>query len=861
MKPFKVMSFILIITILLCSFSNIEVKAASLNVSQLNSIHGKSASKAYIEERIHEISTSTGESIQNAKGEWLNPFAYDDYGLIVYGLPTGDFYERPDGMTYKNGKKGEYKYLGYNSSNVLITNDRFFSGGAPGSKFKSIEDYKKISWQTQKGASSSWENLTQSQKTVLSERTFYDDDYGGPPDTLNEYGEIKGLSLSSLLGSSMKEKALVQVAPTMWSVNGSVRLRYNSTNWNTVIFRPLAPDTSIKAEIEAQSEYIMEENMDSITVPYTVIGTIDGDAVKLNMMQNLDKLSFNSNQVPEEVSLSAGSSPVQNVKYERTFSRAALKVGENNHTLSAVVNLTARYKTDKPLTATANKPIKIIVKPKKVPPTEGVVFVRYINYDTDEEIPELANEFTLKFGEKKTISGLPVPSGYESCKGSFKRYYADTSTTVIPPNKNDITEETSQEITLSQSQKVAYVYFWYKPKAEEVPKPPVKINYDPIAIISNPAVAYAGDDVLIDGSKSYDSDGYVVRWVWEIPGTDGSDPDYPWINVLNNFVQDIEKGTVWYPNVGTYDIDLEVVDDGGCSGFDRSTIEIIEPKPSISIDIIANKMKENRKITLDLSKSKSSKRYPIDWSLTTWKIEPVSGTGASGDYGVRLENGTVYKNVNGKAQLYNNEAWIETGTDFNSVLTGQKTVYFQARDSGQYKITVTIKNTYFLDSSVHYSNTIDRTITVVEDLPPLADFNGAESNIRDIENPADKKLQKYGIIPIWCTTTSPDGDPIGKREWSIRFDSDNDSVQGVSNAVAFGDETTIHPYTGDKSEPFTSGIRLMVEGEYDDTAEIWTYEVGVYVAALKAFEDIPDHETVKELLIPSDFKSDYTQGW
>ena len=836
--------------------------AASLNVSQLNAIHGRSDTPDTIEAMINTISINTGSETKNEKGDWLNPFVYEDYGLIVYGLPTGDFYERSeDGRTYKNGKKGEYKYLGYSSTSFLITNDRFFSGGSPGSKFMSVEDYKKVNWQTQEAAPDSWLSLSTDQRKALAERTFYDDDYGGPPDTLNEDEEIKGLTLYGLLGESIRQKAVVQVAPTMWSVNGSVRLRYDSTNWNTLIFRPLAPDTDVSAEISSQDVFIMEENMDSITVPYTVSGIIEGDAVKQDMMQNLDKLNFYSNSVTKDVILTAGSSSTQKVNYEKKYSRASLKVGENDQMLTSVVNLTTKYKTDDPLRATADKPIKIIVKAKKTPPTEGAVFVRYINSETDAEISELGYDLTLKFGEKKTISGLPVPFGFEKLEGSYGKYYADTSSTVIPPTKKDMTPATSQEITLSQSHKVAYVYFWYKPKPGETPKPPVKINYDPIAIIKNPPVVYAGDDVVIDGSSSYDTDGTVERWIWEVPGTDGSDPDNPWFNVLHNEMQDIDKGTVWYPKIGVYDIDLEVVDDGGCTGYDRSTIQVIEPKPSIDINVIADKMKENRKITLDLRKSKSSKRYPIDWSLTTWTIQPVNGTGASGDYGVRLENGTVYKNVDGIAHLYSNGSWINTGVAFNIVLNGQKTVQFQARDSGQYKVTVTITNTSMFDSAVHYSNTIDRTITIVEDLPPIASFSGSAKNVRDIENPLDKTLQKYGVIPIQCTTSSPDGDPIGKRIWTARHDSDNDRKSGLSMSESFSDEQDIYPYSGDRSVPFTSGTRLIVDGEYDSSIEIWTYEVGLFTESLLVYEDIPDNETVKELLLPSDYRSSYVKGW
>ena len=491
-----------------------------------------------------------------------------------------------------------------------------------------------------------------------------------------------------------------------------------------------------------------------------------------------------------------------------------------------------------------------VIKP---PANSGTIYIKCLDIDTNKEIPDTAQEIPgVEYGKPKTVTYTPVAS--YKVQGSYQTFSTSA------PDKSKMETATSQTVTLSSTNKEAYVYFFYKVDNTVPPvKPPPKINYDPIAIIGNPAVAYAGDDVLIDGSRSYDEDGYVERWIWEVPGTDGSDPDNPWFNTLNNDEQDIDKGTVWYPKVGVYGIDLEVVDDGNCSGYGQSIIEIIEPKPEVNIDIVADKMKENRKITLDTSKSKSATRYPIDWNLTTWSIQHVNGTGATGDYGVRLPNGTVYKNVNGKAHLYNNGTWTDTGLDFNYVLRGQKMVYFQARDSGQYKITVSMTNTFVLNSAVHYSNALERTITVVEDLAPVADFSGAESNIREFENPIDKTQQKYGVIPVICTSTSPDGDPIGKRIWSVRYDSDNDLAQGTGVAAAFADETTIYPYSG--TDPFTSGIRLVVDDEYASTAEIWSYEVGKFTEALQVYEEIPDSETVKELLLQSDYKSSYVQGW
>lgn len=487
-----------------------------------------------------------------------------------------------------------------------------------------------------------------------------------------------------------------------------------------------------------------------------------------------------------------------------------------------------------------------VVKP---PPNSGIIYVKAIDLDTNKEMTDYALEIVgITFGQPKTVTYPPVPS--YKVQGSYQSF----STSV--PDKTKMETAASQTVTLSAANKNAYVYFWYKhDSAAPPPKPPPKINYDPIAIINNPAAAYAGEDVLMDGSRSYDEDGYIEHYYWNLPGTNGYDQN----NTYENSIGDNEKGTVWYPGAGAYDINLEVVDDGNCSGFAGSSIQIIEPKPEVVLDVLADKMKENRKIMLNTSKSKSAKRFPIDWSLTTWAIQPVNGTGATGDYGVRLENGTAYKNVNGKAQIYNNGSWTDTGLEFNSVLKGQKTVYFQARDSGQYTITVSMTNTFAYDSAVHYFNTVNRTITIVEDLAPVADFSGSEGNIREFESPVDKTMQKYGVIPVICTSSSPDGDPIGKRIWCARYDSDNDLAQGAGGSAAFADEATIYPYAG--SEPFTRGIRLVVDNENDSSAEIWSYEVGKFTEALQVNEDIPESETLRELLLQSDYKSSCVQGW
>jgi hypothetical protein len=469
------------------------------------------------------------------------------------------------------------------------------------------------------------------------------------------------------------------------------------------------------------------------------------------------------------------------------------------------------------------------------PPLDsGSIFIRCIDYDTEKEIKDTSLAIPgVKYGQSRTID---ISSLDQAILSNYEFKGSSQTTSDVMPDKSKITLNKSQTVTLSSANKTAYIYFWFKQKEVKPPDPVVK---PPIAILNNTAVAYAGDDVSFDGSQSYEPDGTITGYSWSLPGA------------YENNAGNSSGGKTWYDKEGTYSIGLTVIDDSGRTASASGSVKILPPKPNVILNVSATKLKENRKITLDLSDSTSPGRFPIDWSLTAWNIEAVNGSGASGDYGVRLENGKVYKNLEVKAQLYESGKWKATGLDFNSILTGQKKIQFQARDSGQYKITATLTNTASFDSSLHYSNSTVKTINIVEDLAPVADFSAPDSNVREHESPEGNLKQKYGIIPVTCTTVSPDGDPIGIRKWSLRYDSNNNG--------SFADEKTIYPYTGD--EPFTKGVRLVVKGDSAAVCEVWSYEVGSYTEALEAFEAIPDNETVSELLLPGDYKSSYVQGW
>lgn len=464
-------------------------------------------------------------------------------------------------------------------------------------------------------------------------------------------------------------------------------------------------------------------------------------------------------------------------------------------------------------------------------PTAGTIHVANLDYETNNLISDY------------TIPNVPLNTPYSVTRqllseGTFKGSY---KTNVPSANKSKMTSDITQTVTLTDADKDGYVYFWYEGKK---PVPPV--TYPPVAVLSNTKIAYEGQDVNVSGSASYDPDGYIDAYLWTTPGAQER------VGYKNGQI-DFKKssGTTWYADQGTYNINLEVYDNDNLTDEADGTVQIIPAVPEAKLDVSADKIKENRKIRFDLSGSKAPQRFTINWNSAAWTVEPVNGSGATSDYGVRLESGEVYRNAGGIAQKYNNGTWTDTGISFNSVLTGQKTVSFQARDKGQYKISATISVVASYNSSKTYSGTISKTVTITEDLPPVADFTTYKKVYRGNINPTDPKAQKYGTIPVMDASSSPDGDTIGTRNWSFRYDSDNDG--------SYSDEVTLYKYVGNGG--FTEGYRLIADSENSEVVKIISYDVGRYAPALEVIEAIPDVETIKELLVDSDYLRDYVKAW
>ena len=443
-----------------------------------------------------------------------------------------------------------------------------------------------------------------------------------------------------------------------------------------------------------------------------------------------------------------------------------------------------------------------VIAPK---PDTGNIYIKSIDYDTNTILSSsiLPN---IPYDTPKEISS-PAQNNY-TVKGSYSVHASSTQT--IPSKSLMQPEVISQRVTLSEANSNVYVYFWYQ-----------QLN-GPKALIDAPEKIQAGKEFVVSGARSYckQADAVIKAYNW------------------STGLEEVD-GTLCYANPGKYTITLTVTDSNGLTGSATHEIEVTPPTPTANLHT-SGKTKENRKITVSARMSNTPDRYPINWGKTTWHIEPDTSTGATWDFGFKLSDGTISKVPSDSDQAF---------------LNGQAEFCFQARNSGVYRVTLSITNSY------PAKDTLKGTITVKEDEPPIVILEAPKVNLREYDNPVDSTKSKFGKITIHDKSYSPDGDIIGKRFWYCRYNSNNNFDANGFNI--FTDETNQHIYTGDVASPFLpeENIRLIVENDNDSIAELWWYDVGKYRIDLIVEEYIPEDETIKELLIPSDIQRSIATGW
>ncbi|WP_379147039.1 hypothetical protein [Paenibacillus sp. sgz500992] len=264
------------------------------------------------------------------------------------------------------------------------------------------------------------------------------------------------------------------------------------------------------------------------------------------------------------------------------------------------------------------------------------------------------------------------------------------------------------------------------------PPPPVKPALKPpVAILSIPDKVMAGSEFTASGERSYDPDGRVVDYFWDLAGAE---------DVITG-----SKGETWYPisELGEHRIVLQVMDNDDLFNSTSGIIEVVQPKPTASLRIGGTR-KENRKVIIT-DTSTSPEHYPIDVTKTQLTLSVVSG-------------GT-------------NEAIKYSGT-----LAGfkQKNVLF--KKSGQYKATITVTNT------AGFSDSTSITFEIVPDEAPAVYLSVPGKIYRDPDagNKASASLRDMSI--------SPDYDFLDRRIWEYRYDSNNNGNFADEAWVIFSNE-------------------------------------------------------------------------
>lgn len=280
--------------------------------------------------------------------------------------------------------------------------------------------------------------------------------------------------------------------------------------------------------------------------------------------------------------------------------------------------------------------------------------------------------------------------------------------------------------------------------------------------------------MLVNGSGSSDPDGYITDYAWGTQGAQGG-------------IGNTSRGYVWYTreDVGqTFPIALTVVDNDGQIGSTSTEVTVIEPIPSAIIDITGT-LKQNRLTTLT-NRSQSPTRFPLVPSKTQVTISAISG-GTNSD--IKF-SGTL--------------------AEFES-----KDVLF--KKPGKYKATIHVENT------IGYAASSEITFDIVPDEVPFAYFSIPSKVYRDPSN------GNKAVISIDDMSFSKDKDPLVRRIWEYRYDSNNNGTFADESWIMFNEENR---------------TRLNLE----------LYEVGKYEIRLTVLEEF-GQPTIEQFVTEADRRS------
>lgn len=258
------------------------------------------------------------------------------------------------------------------------------------------------------------------------------------------------------------------------------------------------------------------------------------------------------------------------------------------------------------------------------------------------------------------------------------------------------------------------------------------INHPPTVYLSNPSTVIMGDDVVVNAHGS-DIDGDPLYYTWNTP---------------NDFKGSCNStsGIGYFTSLGNKYFTVTATDTFGESASSSSSVNVIAPTPNVVITKEGTE-KENRKITLNAEKFSygGSKKFPIDWTKTTWE----------------------FFDANGNKLLVDNKPSSSTIIKSLDSTTGTKGMNLIVKQQGKYRVRCSVINT------AGYTNYMDILLNIIPDIAPIADFDLPSTGIRDINDPSPHGLAQV-TTKVSDNSSSSDQDFIAKRMWIACFDSDND---------------------------------------------------------------------------------------
>ncbi|WP_313637531.1 hypothetical protein [Paenibacillus sp.] len=428
--------------------------------------------------------------------------------------------------------------------------------------------------------------------------------------------------------------------------------------------------------------------------------------------------------------------------------------------------------------------VKINVRGELLAYTDASNISEWVFYAREKEIAvaDMKKEYSKVLTAGKDFD-FAIPASKLVGKDNYKQDYV---LKVVVRFKNPVLTKAGPISSLEAGPEISAGVYKKDPPSDLFPpnpNPPTKPeDKPPIARISAPKYVKAGDDMMVYGGASSDPDGYITDYAWGTQGAQGG-------------IGNTSRGYVWYTrdDVGqTFPIALTVVDNDGQIGSTSTEVTVIEPIPAAGLSI-SGTLKQNRKTTL-MNTSQSPTRFPLVLSKTKVTISAVSGgTNADIKY-----SGTL--------------------ADFQS-----KDILFKT--PGKYKATIYVENT------LGYSASSELIFDIVPDELPFAYFGMPGKVYRDPSN------GNKAVVSIDDMSFTKDKDPLIRRIWEYRYDSNNNGSFADEGWVRFNEENR---------------TRLNLE----------LYEVGKYEIRLTVLEEF-GQPTIEEFVTEDDRKwinSDSTQN-